>query len=106
MALQNAQDEMKQKTDSEAAEAARMTALQTHLKLSRLPRRIECFDNSNLAGTAPVSAMVVFENGKPLKSAWRKYKIRTVSEPDDYAYMARITSYNVCYTKLLRHIAA
>src|SRR5690625_4597524 len=48
------------------------------------PRRIEAFDNSNIQGTDPVSAMVVFEDGKPNKNEYRKYKIRHVEGPDDF----------------------
>lgn len=54
------------------------------------PNRIEAFDNSNIMGTSPVSAMVVFENGKPNKKAYRKYKIKTVQGPDDYASMREV----------------
>ncbi|HET7628265.1 MAG TPA: excinuclease ABC subunit UvrC [Bacillales bacterium] len=54
------------------------------------PHTIEAFDNSNIQGTNPVSAMVVFEDGKPLKSAYRKYKIRTVDGPDDYDSMREV----------------
>ena len=54
------------------------------------PVRIESFDNSNIMGTSPVSAMVVFVNGKPSKKDYRKYKIKTVVGPDDYASMREI----------------
>ena len=54
------------------------------------PNRIEAFDNSNIMGTSPVSAMVVFENGKSNKKAYRKYKIKTVQGPDDYASMREV----------------
>ncbi|MEY8699879.1 excinuclease ABC subunit UvrC [Streptococcus ferus] len=54
------------------------------------PVRIEAFDNSNIMGTSPVSAMVVFENGKPNKKEYRKYKIKTVTGPDDYASMREV----------------
>ena len=54
------------------------------------PVRIESFDNSNIMGTSPVSAMVVFENGKPNKKEYRKYKIKTVEGPDDYASMREV----------------
>lgn len=54
------------------------------------PVRIEAFDNSNIMGTSPVSAMVVFENGKPNKKEYRKYKIKTVDGPDDYASMREV----------------
>jgi len=54
------------------------------------PVRIEAFDNSNIMGTSPVSAMVVFVNGKPSKKDYRKYKIKTVVGPDDYASMREV----------------
>ena len=54
------------------------------------PGRIESFDNSNIMGTSPVSAMVVFVNGKPSKKDYRKYKIKTVVGPDDYASMREV----------------
>ncbi|EJG87162.1 excinuclease ABC subunit UvrC [Streptococcus infantis] len=54
------------------------------------PVRIESFDNSNIMGTSPVSAMVVFVNGKPSKKDYRKYKIKTVVGPDDYASMREV----------------
>ena len=54
------------------------------------PVRIESFDNSNIMGTSPVSAMVVFVNGKPSKKEYRKYKIKTVVGPDDYASMREV----------------
>lgn len=54
------------------------------------PRRIETFDNSNIQGTDPVSAMVVFEDGRPKKSDYRKYRIKTVRGPDDYATMKEV----------------
>ncbi|MGT2965499.1 excinuclease ABC subunit UvrC [Streptococcus acidominimus] len=55
-----------------------------------IPIRIEAFDNSNIMGTSPVSAMVVFENGVPNKKEYRKYKIKTVVGPDDYASMKEV----------------
>lgn len=54
------------------------------------PHRIEAFDNSNIQGADPVSAMVVFEDGKPKKSDYRKYKIKTVSQADDYATIKEV----------------
>lgn len=54
------------------------------------PTRIEAFDNSNISGTNPVSAMVVFIDGKPAKKEYRKYKIKTVQGPDDYASMREV----------------
>lgn len=61
-----------------------------HLLGIPTPVRIEAFDNSNIMGTSPVSAMVVFENGVPNKKEYRKYKIKTVEGPDDYASMREV----------------
>ena len=60
------------------------------LHLDRLPVQIECFDNSNIQGSDPVAACVVFKMGKPSKSDYRKYNIRTVVGPDDYASMKEV----------------
>lgn len=62
-------------------------ALQRDLRLKRLPRIIECFDNSHLQGTELVSSMVCFEDGKPKKSEYRKFKNQTVNKNDDFAAM-------------------
>lgn len=64
------------------------------------PYRIEAFDNSNIQGTDPVSAMVVFTDGKPDKSEYRKYKIRTVKGPDDYDTMREVIRRR--YTRVLK----
>lgn len=53
-------------------------------------RRIEAFDNSNIQGTNPVSAMIVFTDGKPDKKEYRKYKVRSVEGPDDYETMREV----------------
>ena len=67
-----------------------VTSLQRDLRLTRLPRRIECFDNSNIQGSDPVASMVVFVDGKPKKSEYRKFKIRSVQGPDDFASMREV----------------
>ncbi len=64
--------------------------LKEHLKLQRLPRRIECFDNSNLQGTDPVASMVSFVDAKPRKSEYKRFNIKTVVGPDDFASMKEI----------------
>ncbi len=65
--------------------------LQKELHLDRLPRRIECFDISNIQGSDIVASVVVFENGKPKKSEYRKFKIRSISgKPDDFASMEEV----------------
>lgn len=72
-----------QKTQGAIENLGKLMGIQT-------PIRIEAFDNSNIMGTSPVSAMVVFENGKPNKKEYRKYKIKTVQGPDDYASMREV----------------
>ncbi len=67
-----------------------MEAMKSELYLDRKPRHIECFDNSNLQGTNPVASCVVFRNGKPAKSEYRHYNIKTVVGADDFASMREI----------------
>lgn len=67
-----------------------MTAMQRELHLSRQPRHIECFDNSNLQGTNPVASCVVFRDGKPSKREYRHFNIKTVVGADDFASMREI----------------
>ena len=64
--------------------------IQKALNLPMLPVNIECFDNSNIQGAFPVAAMVRFTNGKPNRKEYRKYNIKTVEGPDDYASMAEV----------------
>ncbi|MEA1901771.1 MAG: excinuclease ABC subunit UvrC [Thermodesulfobacteriota bacterium] len=90
MAAHNAQNSLKDLTASTDAAIDICVRLQKRLRMDKMPERIECFDNSNISGTEPVAGMVVFENGKPNKSLYRKYKIKTVDEQNDYAYMAEI----------------
>lgn len=65
-----------------------------------MPRRIESFDNSNIQGTDPVAAMVVFQDGKPARQEYRKYKIKSVQGPDDYESMREVIRRR--YTRVLR----
>ncbi len=67
-----------------------MTQMQKDLRLSKEPRHIECFDNSNIQGTNPVAACVVFKNGKPSKKEYRHFNIKTVEGPDDFASMEEV----------------
>ncbi len=67
-----------------------VTSLQKDLKLPVAPRRMECFDISNIQGTDAVASMVCFVDGKPKKSEYRKYKIRTKDSPDDFAMMREV----------------
>ena len=64
--------------------------LKEHLKLDRLPRRIECFDNSNIQGTDPVASMVCFVDAQPRKSMYKRFHIKTVEGPDDFASMKEV----------------
>lgn len=67
-----------------------MSQMKADLSLSEEPRHIECFDNSNLQGSNPVAACVVFRNGKPYKKDYRHYNIKTVEGPDDFASMEEV----------------
>ena len=67
-----------------------MKQMQTDLRLTEEPRHIECFDNSNIQGTNPVAACVVFKDGKPAKSEYRHFNIKTVVGPDDYSSMEEV----------------
>ena len=67
-----------------------MAQMKADLRLSEEPRHIECFDNSNIQGTNPVAACVVFKNGKPSKKDYRNFNIKTVKGPDDFASMEEV----------------
>ncbi len=67
-----------------------LNTMKKDLRLSRLPIHIECFDNSNIQGSSPVAACVVFRNLKPSKKEYRHYNIKTVKGPDDYASMKEV----------------
>ena len=73
--------------------------LQKDLKLPDLPVHIECFDNSNIQGTSPVASMVCFKNGKPSKSNYRKFNIKTVKGPDDFASMKEVVGRRYSHLK-------
>ncbi len=67
-----------------------LLAMKNDLRMKELPTHIECFDNSNIQGTHPVAACVVFKNTKPAKKEYRKFNIKTVVGPDDYASMEEV----------------
>ena len=93
LAIKNAQVSLQQKFDLlEKSVEKTQGAIENLGQLLNIPTpvRIESFDNSNIMGTSPVSAMVVFINGKPSKRDYRKYKIKTVIGPDDYASMREV----------------
>ena len=74
--------------------------MKTDFRLTELPRHIECFDNSNIQGTNPVSACVVFRNAKPSKRDYRHFLIKTVEGPNDFASMKEVLTRR--YTRLLQ----
>jgi len=76
--------------DPDRHEKRIMAQMKADLRLSEEPRHIECFDNSNIQGSHPVAACVVFKNGKPSKRDYRKYNIKTVEGPDDFASMEEV----------------
>jgi excinuclease ABC subunit C len=87
-------DRLKQaeKLNPEQKQVRLMKELQDLLHLSKMPYQIECFDNSNISGTDAVAACVVFKKMKPSKQDYRKYNIKTVVGPDDYASMKEVVS--------------
>lgn len=91
-AKQHKFDRLKQaeKLNPEQKQTRLMKELQDRLKLPKLPYQIECFDNSNISGTDAVAACVVFKGLKPSKKDYRKYNIKTVVGPDDYASMQEV----------------
>ncbi len=91
-AKQHKFDRLKQaeKLNPEQKQTRLMKELQERLKLPKLPYRIECFDNSNISGTDAVAACVVYKGMKPSKKDYRKYNIKTVVGPDDYASMQEV----------------
>lgn len=79
-----------EKLNPEQKQTRLMKELKTKLKLPKLPYHIECFDNSNISGTDAVAGCIVFKGMKPSKKDYRKYNIKTVSGPDDYASMQEV----------------
>ncbi|MBO8172390.1 MAG: excinuclease ABC subunit UvrC [Bacillaceae bacterium] len=103
MAIENAEIALEEKFKMmEQNEARTIQAIENLGKILgiQMPRRIEAFDNSNIQGVDPVSAMVVFIDGKPERSEYRKYKIKTVQGPDDYESMREVIRRR--YTRVLR----
>ena len=90
MALQNAGQAAREYQSQKEARLDLLLRLQKRLHLRNLPRRVECFDNSSLFGSEPVSAMAVFENGRPRPDSYRRYKMGPSGRPDDYAHMAEV----------------
>ena len=103
MVAQNASEGLEQLKIRQASDSANldsaMSELQEALNLARPPRRIECYDISNIQGTNPVGSMVVFEDGNPKRSHYRRFKIKTVKGVDDYSMMREVL------TRRFRHLA-
>ncbi|MHA8104126.1 excinuclease ABC subunit UvrC [Aquirufa nivalisilvae] len=106
MSLKNVLYFRKEKADRKAAEESGgdrkmriLLTLKNDLHLSKLPQRIECFDNSNLQGTNPVSAMVCFLQGVPAKKEYRLFTPKTVEGPNDFATMTEVVGRR--YSRLL-----
>ena len=85
-------DRLKQaeKLNPEQKQTRLMKELQTKLKLPKMPYQIECFDNSNISGTDAVAGCIVYKGMKPSRKDYRKYNIKTVEGPDDYASMQEV----------------
>lgn len=94
-------DRLKQaeKLNPEQKAVRLMKEIQDALRLPKMPYQIECFDNSNISGTDAVAACVVFKKMKPSKKDYRKYNIKTVTGPDDYASMKEVVRRR--YTRLI-----
>ena len=88
-----------QKMKKEGSVPYSLSALQRDLRLKELPKRIECFDISNIQGSDSVASMVVFIDGKPKKSEYKKYIIKSVTGPDDFASMHEVIKRR--FTRLL-----
>jgi excinuclease ABC subunit C len=92
MAVANARNLWESGQKKEEQKTAAMKILQEKLSLTNLPRRIECYDISNISGKHAVGSMVVLQDGEPDKSSYRRFRIKTVSEADDYAMMYEVLS--------------
>ena len=90
MAVANARSLWESGQKKEEQKAAGMKILQEKLLLAKLPRRIECYDISNISGKHAVGSMAVFQDGEPDKSSYRRFRIKSVSESDDYAMMYEV----------------
>ena len=101
MAVDNARNlwESGQKKEEQKTDALKI--LQGKLFLAKLPRRIECYDISNISGKHAVGSMVVFQDGEPDKSGYRRYRIKKVSESDDYAMMYEVLSRRFAHSENL-----
>lgn len=99
MANKNAELSFRARKDHAQSQQATLLKVQEKLHLHNFPRRIECFDMSNIQGTNPVGAMVAFTDGEPDKARYRKFQVKTVEGPDDFASMYEVLSRR--YTRAL-----
>lgn len=90
MAEENAQTRLSQRIEAEMANQSLLEGIKRQLRMDRPPKRIECVDNSGISGQELVAGMVVYENGAPNKSEYRRYIIRNVDQADDYACMKEV----------------
>lgn len=90
MAYANAEAAFRQKKDERSIRENNLLELQEKFRLSRYPERIECIDTSHLSGAEAVSSLVAFTDGMPEKSRYRRYKLRTIKEGDDYGAMQEV----------------
>jgi excinuclease ABC subunit C len=92
MAFANARSLLESGRKKEEQKTAALKILQEKLSLTKPPQRIECYDISNIGGKHAVGSLVVFQDGEPDKSSYRRFRIKTVSESDDYAMMHEVLS--------------
>ena len=90
MACANARELLISGQKKEEQRTAALQVLQDKLSLSQLPRRIECYDISNISGKNAVGSMVVFQDSEPDKSSYRRFRIKAIDEPDDYGMMHEV----------------
>jgi len=90
MYFRQEQQRRREERDRDTVTSTRLGQVKRDLRLPSIPDHIECFDNSNIAGTNPVAACVVFRNGKPSAKEYRHFNIRSVSGPDDYSSMEEV----------------
>ncbi|KUG22008.1 excinuclease abc subunit c [hydrocarbon metagenome] len=90
MANENARNIREAAHKSHQQKDAALQIIQEKLSLAKLPRRMECYDISNISGKHAVGSMVVFQDGEPDKNSYRRYRIKTFSEPDDYGMMYEV----------------
>ncbi len=101
MAVANARSLLESWQMKENQKKDAIKILQEKLSLAKLPRRIECYDISNISGRYAVGSMVVFQDGEPDKSSYRRFRIKTVQEADDYAMMHEVLSRRFAHSENL-----